>query len=75
MKYALAAQTGTNRAHQRWMLQRMRQLLVPPGGGRSPGALADSDYERVGRTMLHQGVVSVIPPLADFRRHCLSHGK
>jgi NitT/TauT family transport system substrate-binding protein len=75
MKFAQDAHTGTNRTHQRWMLQKMRELVVPPGGGRSPGTLADGDYERVGQTMLRQGLISAIPSLADFRRHCPSHGK
>ncbi|MBM3301473.1 MAG: ABC transporter substrate-binding protein, partial [Deltaproteobacteria bacterium] len=29
MKHADAAQTGTNRAHQRWMLNRMEDLILP----------------------------------------------
>jgi NitT/TauT family transport system substrate-binding protein len=75
MKYTQEAHTGTNRTHQRWMLQKMRELVVPPMGGRSPGSLADGDYERVGQTMLRQGLIPAIPSLADFRRHCPSHGK
>ena len=31
MKHAKAAHTGTNKAHQRWMLARMKELIMPEG--------------------------------------------
>ena len=31
MKHADAAHTGTNKAHQRWMLARMKDLILPDG--------------------------------------------
>ena len=31
MKHAKSAHTGTNRAHQRWMLARMKDLIIPDG--------------------------------------------
>ncbi|MBI5586060.1 MAG: ABC transporter substrate-binding protein [Deltaproteobacteria bacterium] len=75
MQYALAAQTGTNRSHQRWMLKKMRELVGPPGSGRPPGQLAVADYERVGQTMLRQGIIATLPPFEVFRRSCLPHEK
>jgi NitT/TauT family transport system substrate-binding protein len=75
MKYAQAAHTGTNRAHQRWMLQKMRELIILPGADRIPGQLGENDYARVGQTMLDQGIIAAVPPFPGFRRDCLAHGK
>jgi NitT/TauT family transport system substrate-binding protein len=50
MKYADAANTGTNLAHQRWMLQRMRDLILPNGSKERMGKLRTEDYSSVKKT-------------------------
>ena len=46
MKHADAAHTGTNRAHQRWMLSRMKDLILPGGdkAGMSKGQISRPSF-------------------------------
>ena len=48
MKHAKAAHTGTNKAHQRWMLARMKDLIIPDGDTSNLGKLNLADYALVG---------------------------
>jgi NitT/TauT family transport system substrate-binding protein len=68
MKYCAEAHTGTNRAHQRWMLSRMKDLLMPEGEKNVPGKLAEEDYLRIGRVLQNEQLVERLPDFADFSR-------
>ncbi|MBI5568923.1 MAG: ABC transporter substrate-binding protein [Desulfomonile tiedjei] len=67
MKYTDAAHTGTNRAHQRWMLARMLDLIFPDGDTRGMGRLKEQDYRRVGVELRELNVIQHIPPFEQFR--------
>ena len=67
MKHADAAHTGTNRAHQRWMLARMLDLIFPDGDTRGMGLLKEKDYRRVGVELRELNVIKHIPPFEQFR--------
>ena len=66
MKYANAANTGTNRAHQRWMLQRMKDLILPGGKRTEMGKLKREDYLKVGAALKSLDIVQHLPTFEDF---------
>jgi NitT/TauT family transport system substrate-binding protein len=66
MKHADAAQTGTNRAHQRWMLDRMQDLILPDGDTARLGKLSPQDYALVGRILLELEFMERLPKFEDF---------
>ncbi len=68
MKHAKAAHTGTNRAHQRWMLARMKDLIVPDGDTTNLGKLNRSDYALVADVLRDFRLINQIPRLNEFYR-------
>ncbi len=68
MRHADAAQTGTNRVHQRWMLERMRDVMLPQGEGF--GKLDAEDYYRVTAALKAAGLSKQTPVLDDFYGKC-----
>jgi NitT/TauT family transport system substrate-binding protein len=71
-RYAEAAHVGTNRAHQRWMLARMKDLIAPPGSQAQIGVLSAKDYARVGYVLLEQKAIAQIPAFDAFYRPAAS---
>ncbi|MCX7634800.1 MAG: ABC transporter substrate-binding protein [Syntrophales bacterium] len=70
MRYADEAKTGTNRAHQRWMLNRLRELIAPADAKTPLGTLERSDYERTADLLYQAGVVKSIIPYGGFHGAC-----
>ena len=68
MKHAQAAHTGTNRAHQRWMLARMQDLILPNGDKSILGKLNPADHALVGDILKRYHVIDELPKFADFHR-------
>jgi len=68
MKYADAAHTGTNRAHQQWMLDRMKDIILPDGDRNRFGKLRQADYENVGAVLEDLDFIREIPPFSEFYR-------
>jgi len=68
MKYANAANTGTNRAHQAWMLAGMMDLILPEGDRASLGKLDPKDYQTVGEALKSLYLVDRLPALEEFYR-------
>jgi NitT/TauT family transport system substrate-binding protein len=68
MKHAKAAYTGTNRAHQRWMLARMQDLIIPDGDRAILGKLNPADYALVGDILKDFRLIDRVPPFDDFYR-------
>jgi NitT/TauT family transport system substrate-binding protein len=65
MKYVDAAHVPTNRIHQKWMLERMQELLQPQGEQGRPWILSREDYYRVADCLKKDGIINNIP---DFSR-------
>jgi NitT/TauT family transport system substrate-binding protein len=61
------------RVHQRWMLDRMRDLMHPPGVVIPAGRLLPSDYERVARTLKDSGLIVDVPEFTLFYRGLAEH--
>lgn len=68
MKHAEYAHTGTNRAHQRWMLARMRDLMLPEGDKTRLGRLRPSSYAAAAKLLTDSGVITEAPPIEEFVR-------
>jgi NitT/TauT family transport system substrate-binding protein len=68
MKYCDEANVGTNRSHQRWMLARMHNLIMPPGSEAHLGKLDPKDYQRVGEVLRDLGFIRRFPSFDEFYR-------
>jgi len=55
------------RVHQKWMLERMRDLILPKDSHAPMGRLLREDYDRVARALMRNGLIKEIP---DFRYFC-----
>jgi len=68
MKHAKAAHTGTNKAHQRWMLARMKELIIPEGDAGTLGRLYPADYALVSDILKDSNLIHQVPQYNDFYR-------
>jgi NitT/TauT family transport system substrate-binding protein len=68
MKHAKAAHTGTNKAHQRWMLTCMKELILPEGGAGIMGKLNLADYALVCDILRDSRLIQKPPKYDDFFR-------
>jgi NitT/TauT family transport system substrate-binding protein len=58
--------TGTNRAHQRWMLARMEDLILPGGRKDIVGRLNPADYAKVCEALRENKIIKESPALNEF---------
>jgi len=69
LKYAAEAKVPANRAHQNWMLSRMKELIVPSKGEAAGlGSLKQSDYALVARELKELKLIRNIPDFREFYR-------
>lgn len=64
--YITRAHLGASRVHQRWMLARMRDLIVPASDPAAFGMLRPEDYQRVAAALKENGWIESIPDLDSF---------
>jgi NitT/TauT family transport system substrate-binding protein len=64
MSHVSAAHLPTNRMHQKWMLEQLRQVMTGPGD--PLGTLTRARYEACGKAMGAAGLVAAVPPYEDF---------
>ncbi|WP_250645544.1 ABC transporter substrate-binding protein [Salidesulfovibrio onnuriiensis] len=55
-----------NRAHQRWMLARMKDIILPAGKDTPDTTLRRGDYERTKAALLSNGFIWRAPSYQDF---------
>ena len=67
-KRMVEAHLPANRVHQRWMLDRMRDLALPGGSEDSLGVLKEADYRAVASTLLRERLIENHPDYRDFAR-------
>ena len=60
------ARLPANRVHQRWMLDRMRDLMQPASAGTPRGATLAADYLAVGESMKREKLIASYPPFEEF---------
>jgi NitT/TauT family transport system substrate-binding protein len=66
MRRITQARTGSNRAHQRWMLNRMCELITPVLPGSAPGDLAPEAYATMVRELKNSGEITNAPSYENF---------
>lgn len=72
MQYVNAANLATDRVHQKWVLERMRDLIQPPGSDARPGVLLEADYRRVAEELKLNGLIKQIPTFSRFYVDCVN---
>ncbi len=60
------ANIPASRAHQRWMLARMRDLIVPADADGVMGRLQPAAYEAAGRILRDHGGIATVPDYETF---------
>jgi NitT/TauT family transport system substrate-binding protein len=60
------AKVPANRAHQKWMLERMRDLIMPEKNDEEMGQLSPSDYAAVTDVLRDMGHISTTTGYDDF---------
>jgi len=68
------AHLPANRVHQRWMLDRMHDLMFPAGGV-PPMVLQPADFQKVGEILRSVGLIKFLPPYESFYRDCIAHAQ
>lgn len=75
LRYMAAAGLPANRMHQKWMLERMKDLISAPGGGSVTGELKEDDYAGVTAELKANGLIRQIPSFREFYVPCGEHEK
>jgi NitT/TauT family transport system substrate-binding protein len=66
LKYMKQAEVPANKAHQRWMLNRMKDIVIPQGAAAGMGILKREDYQRVAEELKNNGLIKEIPDYTEF---------
>jgi len=66
MKIVSTLHSRTNRAHQRWMLNHICDLVRAPGETEPPGTLHEDDYKRVIEELRKDGLIKNVPAMKEF---------
>ena len=59
--------------HQKWMLERMKDLMLPQDVSIPVGRLLAEDYNRVAKGLLNNGLIKKIPDFTSFYWKCIPH--
>jgi NitT/TauT family transport system substrate-binding protein len=70
LKYQSQARIPANRPHQKWMLSRMKDLILPPDQRGPIGVLQPRDYERVDYELKESNLVKRTASYHDFFVRC-----
>ena len=68
LKYIRQAKLPASRTHQKWMLARMREVILPGSSHSKYGMLVEDDYLALGRELKRMNIVRDIPPYSVFSR-------
>ena len=68
MKYCKEGGVVTNKPHQKWMLARMEDLILPNGDRSGLGKLNQDAYESLARALKDFGLIPDIPSFDSFYR-------
>jgi NitT/TauT family transport system substrate-binding protein len=75
LKYMTIAKIPANTMHQKWMLEKMKYLIVPQDAGLPAGTLLQSDFLRVAEEMKENGFIKEIPEFESFCGKCFMHAE
>jgi NitT/TauT family transport system substrate-binding protein len=71
MKYVDEANIATNRCHQKWMLEHMRNAIYFWDSNTPVGELAEFEYADVARELKAGGLIDSIPSYSEFFVDCV----
>lgn len=74
LKVMEEAHVSSNRVHQRWMLERMRDLMYAATDA-GLMVLQIQDYRRVSEVLQSSGLIRTVPPYESFFRNCIAHAQ
>ena len=60
-------------AHQRWMLEKIKCLVLGADVPVAMGTLLPEDYYRVAKGLKDNRLIKEIPPYTSFYRKCIAH--
>ncbi len=66
MRRVQEANLPTNKVHQKWMLQRMQDIILPPERSQPMGWLGVQEYELVADELIKSGAIKQITPFREF---------
>lgn len=75
MRYVAKANVGSNRVHQKWMLEQMQDLIQPPGEKKRTGVLERADYLLVAEELKKEGIIKRYPDFESFFKENASQGR
>ena len=70
LKYMRNSRLPANRVHQRWMLDRMKDVILDDGNITTVGVLNERDYNRVTDELKKTGLIKESPEFAEFHETC-----
>ena len=70
LKYMAQAKVPVNKVHQKWMLNRMKDLIFPADHRGRIGMLEPTDYQRVAGELKESGLIGRIPDYRSFFIMC-----
>ncbi len=70
LRHTKEANIPANRMHQKWMLERMEDLMLIDKSIEISGVLRKDDYYRVAKELKNAGIISNIPPFNVFYKDC-----
>ena len=70
MKYVNEAKINTSRTHQKWMFEKIKDLIVTGNRNVPMGTLSETDYRKVAAELQESGLIKRIPPLSEFHVDC-----
>jgi NitT/TauT family transport system substrate-binding protein len=75
LKYMKQAKVPANRVHQRWMLTRMKDLILSPDSQVAMGTIDRTEYEKVALELQNQGLIKSISPFSEFCQAVDAHAQ
>jgi NitT/TauT family transport system substrate-binding protein len=76
LKYMAMANVPANRVHQRWMLNRVKDLILPEDDKNiTIGNLNKQDYLRVAGELKRSGLIDRMPDYNDFYKECAKYAE
>ncbi|SEM64839.1 NMT1/THI5 like [Syntrophus gentianae] len=66
IRYMREAKLPADRMHQKWMLERLRDLIISRGNQGVLGILSRSDYTAAGQILLKNGEIRTLPGFKAF---------
>lgn len=68
MNRVAAANVSTNRGHQHWMLDRMKDVILPQRAQTAPGSLSRAAFARGADMLKASGLIDRVPAFSEFFR-------